>query len=196
MAGHEGGVEELARSSRVDWVDRAHSELLSLRAEHDRVFLVGISMGGLVSLRLAQTAPVDALVVVGVPLVLAPPIPQLLPLLRLMMSARKKRGSDIRDPDARARHPGHPAMPLDSVKQLIELQTEVLPNLGRVEAPILVAHGELDMTARPRDAKRLHTEVGSREKELMMLPRSGHVATVDYDGLALASAATRFLSQY
>ena len=196
MAGHDGGVEELARSSRVEWVDRARAELRSLRAEHDRVFLIGVSMGGLVSLRLAQTESVDGLVVVGVPLVLAPPIPQLLPLLRLMMSARKKRGSDIRDPDARARHPGHPAMPLDSVNELIGLQAEVLPNLGKVEAPILVAHGELDTTARPRDAKRLHDEVGSRAKELMMLPHSGHVATVDYDGLELAAAATRFLAQY
>ena len=37
-------------------------QLESLRREHDRVFLVGVSLGGLLSLRLAQTCEVDALV--------------------------------------------------------------------------------------------------------------------------------------
>jgi len=195
MAGHGGSVEDLARSTRADWLERARSEFRALRGEHERVFLVGVSMGGLISLRLAQSEPVDGLVVVGVPLVLAPPIPQLLPLLRLFTSERRKRGSDIQDPRARARHPGLPAMPLASVQELIRLQSEVIPVLGRIEAPILVAHGELDVTARPRDARRIHDEVGSVEKERFLLSRSGHVATVDYDGPALATAAADFLSR-
>lgn len=72
MAGHGGSVEDLARSTRSDWVERARAELAGLRAGYERVFLVGLSMGGLVSLRLAQTERVEGLVVVGVPLALAP----------------------------------------------------------------------------------------------------------------------------
>ena len=59
MAGHGGSVEELAQSTRVDWVETARAELVALRAEHDRVFIVGVSMGGLVGLRLAQRVQVD-----------------------------------------------------------------------------------------------------------------------------------------
>lgn len=195
MAGHGGSVEELARSTRSEWLERARMELAALRAEHERVYLVGLSMGGLVSLRLAQTELVDGLVVVGVPLVLAPPIPQLLPFVRRFAASRRKRGSDIREPTARARHPGLPAMPFDAVLELIRFQAEVIPELGRIAAPILIAHGALDRTARPRDAHRLHAEVGSLEKELFLLARSGHVATVDYDGVALATAAADFLAR-
>ena len=195
MAGHGGSVADLARSTRGEWVDRAGAELTALRAEYDRIFLVGVSMGGLVSLRMAQSERVEGIAVVGVPLALAPPIPQLLPLVRLFASARRKRGSDIRDPEARARHPGTPAMPFDSVRELIRLQSEVIPDLEQVEAPILIAHGRLDRTARPRDAQRLYDEVGSKEKEIFLLPRSGHVATVDYDGAALATATADFLSR-
>ena len=195
MAGHEGGVEALTRTKHEEWVELARAELRALRAEHDRVFLVGMSMGGLVSLRLAQTEKVDAMVVVGAPLVLAPPIPQLLPLFRLFVSARPKKpgSSDIQEPAARARHPGVEAMPMASVAELIALQSKVIADLGKVEAPILVAHGRLDRTARPRDAARIHAEVGSSDKELFYLDRSGHVATVDYDGPALARAAADFL---
>lgn len=195
MAGHGGSVEDLARSTRSDWVERARAELAGLRVGYERVFLVGLSMGGLVSLRLAQTERVEGLVVVGVPLALAPPVPQLLPLVRLFVSSRRKRGSDIQDPLARARHPGLPAMPFDSVRELIRLQSEAIPDLGRIVAPMLVAHGQLDRTARPRDARRIHDETGSTHKELLLLARSGHVATVDYDGPALATATADFLSR-
>ena len=196
MAGHEEGVEALAKTSWQAWVEGARSALSALRAEHDRVFLVGMSMGGLVSLRLAETEAIDGIVVIGTPLVLSPPIPQILPLLRRFVSTRsKKDGSDIREPAARARHPSLPLMPLSAVAELISLQLQVIPDLARVRAPILVAHGRLDQTARPRDAKRILEEVGSSEKELFYLERSGHVATVDYDGPALARAAADFLGR-
>jgi carboxylesterase len=195
MAGHEGGSEALAKTSWQDWVETARQEFVTLRAEYDRVFLVGVSMGGLVSLRLAETETVDGLVVIGTPLVLAPPIPQLLPLIRRVVSGRKKRGSDIREPGARARHPGLDAMPFSAVTELIALQAKVIPDLGKITAPILVAHGRLDRTARPRDAARIHASVGSSEKEIFLLDRSGHVATVDYDGPALARAAADFLGR-
>jgi len=196
MAGHEEGAEVLAKTSCQAWVEGARSELAALRAEHDRVFLVGMSMGGLVGLRLAETEEVDAIVVIGTPLVFAPPIPQILPILRRFVSSRaKKNGSDIRDPAARSRHPGLSVMPFAAVAELISLQSQVIPDLARVRAPILVAHGRLDRTARPRDAERILEGVGSSEKELFYLERSGHVATVDYDGPALARAAADFLGR-
>lgn len=195
MAGHEGGVASLEQTRHADWVELARAELDRLRAEHERVHLVGVSMGGLVGLRLAEThEAIDAMVTIGVPLVLAPPIPQLLPLIRLFSSGRPKRGnSDIQEPLAKARHPGLEAMPFSAVAELIALQRDVIPQLGEVRAPILVAHGRLDRTARPRDARRIFESVGSAEKELFYLERSGHVATVDYDGPALARAAAEFL---
>lgn len=196
MAGHEAGPEALADTTHKDWLELARDELFALLREHDRVFLVGVSMGGLVSLRLAQEAQqIAGIVVVGTPLVLGPPIPQLLPWVRPFKKFRKKRASGIREPAARARHPGLSAMPLSSVAQLIELGAIVAENLARIHTPILVAHGALDRTARPRDAERIHAEVGSKEKELFLLPRSDHVATVDYDGPVLARAAADFLAR-
>jgi len=193
VAGHEGGVQELARTTRQVWLEQAAADLAVLEREHERVFLVGVSLGGLLSLRLAQTRQVAGLVVVGVPLVLRAPIPQLLPLVSRWVPFRRKGGSDIRDPEARARHPSLPAMPLASVAQLIALQGEVIPHLSRIRVPALVAHGRFDRTAHPRDAQRLHGALASNPKELFMLERSGHVATVDYDGPVLARAAADFL---
>jgi carboxylesterase len=194
-AGHEGGPDLLAVTPWEVWLEAARTEFEQLREQHDRVFLVGVSMGGLLSLRLAETTRVDGLVVIGTPLVLPPPIPQLLPALRWFRRFRDKGPSGIEDPEARARHPGLARMPLDAVAEMIELQREVIGALGEVSAPILAAHGKRDRTARPRDASRIHSEVGSKERELFLLERSGHVATVDYDGPALARAAADFLGR-
>jgi carboxylesterase len=193
--GHERDPEGLAQTTHEDWLAAAGEELERLRRESDRVFLVGVSMGGLLSLRLAQTAEVAGVVVLGTPLALPPPIPQLLPLLRLVRRFRNKGPSGIEDPVARARHPGFDRMPLDSVAELIRLEAKVIADLPSISAPILVTHGRRDRTARPRDAQRIYEGVGSAEKELFMLDRSGHVASVDYDGPALARAAADFLAR-
>lgn len=197
MAGHNGTVDDLAATSQQEWMGLAEEALEALRAEHDRVYLVGVSMGGLVSLRLAETSRVDGVVTVGAPLELPPPIPQLLPLIRLFRKSRPKRASGVEDPEAMERHPTFPAMPFDAVRELIRLQKLVRRDLGKIKCPLLVAHGEQDETARPRDAALLHATVGTAEshKRLMMLARSGHVATVDYDGPELARAAAEFLTQ-
>jgi carboxylesterase len=193
MAGHEQGHEALARTRFEDWVGLADRELAALRAGYERVFLVGVSMGGLVGLRLAQTRRVDGLVVIGTPLRLHPALPWLARLLRPVLRYRPKRGSDIQDPVARARHPGLDAMPLAAVTELVRLQRVVEAALSQIRAPILVAHGRLDRTAALRDALRIHASVASLDKANLFLERSGHVATVDYDGAALATAAADFI---
>jgi carboxylesterase len=195
MAGHEGGHEALARTRHADWVELATREFDALRAEHAKVFVVGVSMGGLVTLRLAQTRAVDGVVVIGTPLALKAPLPFLARGLRRLMPFRAKRGSDIQDPAARARHPGLAATPLAAVSELVALQAQVVADLARVGNPILVAHGRHDRTALPRDAARIHATVSSSERELFYLERSGHVATVDYDGQALARAAVEFIAR-
>ncbi|MFK7894912.1 MAG: alpha/beta hydrolase [Myxococcota bacterium] len=195
MAGHAEGHLALEQTEYADWVELARNELAALRSEYERVVLCGVSMGGLVSLRLAQTEVVEGVVTVGVPLRLSAATRFLLPLVRPFLPHRTKRGSDIQDPAARARHPGLEAMPLASVRELIRLQAVVSAELGKVTAPILISHGRLDRTAHPRDAEVIHAGVASESKELFYLERSGHVSTVDYDGEALARAAGDFLDR-
>jgi carboxylesterase len=196
LPGHNETPERLARVGFRDWLAAARAELAGLRARHESVYLVGMSMGGLLSLALAAEARVEAVAVVGTPLRLPRGLVPALPLLRrLRPFARKRVGSDIRDPEARARHPSYPLMPLASVQQLARLQREVRRLLPRVEAPLLVAHGARDRTANPADAREILRAVGSREKQLLMLPSSGHVVPVDFDGPALAAAAADFLAR-
>ena len=196
LPGHGGEPEVLARTGCVDWIDAVASAHRALCERHERVFLVGLSLGGLLALDRAASADVDALAVIGVPLRLRT---RLTPFLRIARYRwpylPKRRGSDIRDAAARERHPSLRVMPIASVIELIRLQGRVRAALGRVTGPLLVAHGCLDATAHPDDARRIAAEVASPERELLWLPNSGHVAPVDYDGPELARAMVDFLTR-
>ena len=85
-------------------------------------------------------------------------------------------------------------MPLASVHELVRLQRRVTAGLGRIRAPVLVAHGAHDRTADPRDAERILQGLGSARKEHKVYPDSGHVVPVDYDGERLSVAIADFLA--
>jgi len=197
LPGHNQTPAQLARTSHGEWLDAARGHLRSLRGRHDRVFVVGVSLGGLLSLALASEEPIDAAVVVGTPLRFSLAFGALVPLVGLFVPFVKKRsGSDIREPGARGRHPSYDVMPLASVHELIRLQRLVRRRLSRVSAPILIAHGAHDRTARPSDARTIHASVASSERQLLELEASGHVASVDYDGALLARASAEFLNRF
>jgi carboxylesterase len=197
LPGHNETPEQLAASSYTDWLDAARAEFHRLREDCESVFIVGMSMGGLLALALAEEERVDGLAVIGTPLVLHHPFAWLIPLVKyLRPMSPKSQGSDIRDPAARARHVGYRVMPLNSIHELQRLQRRVRPQLARITAPILVAHGVHDRTASPRDAIEIRDSVSSEVREYLLLAASGHIVPVDFDGPALAQAIAEFFARH
>lgn len=196
LPGHGEAADTLRGVHHTSWMEAALAAWRQLRSEHERVHVVGLSMGGLLALWLAAREDVTGLVAVGTPLRLRAPGAFLVPVAkRFLRFLPKSVGSDIRDPQARARHPSLPVVPLASVHELMRLQRRVAAELPRVTAPILVAHGRHDRTAAPADAQAIAARVSSGERELLWLDRSGHVVPVDYDGARLAEAAADFLTR-
>jgi len=196
LPGHNATPEALARVTHDEWLESVRAELHVLRAEHSTVFVAGLSLGGLLTLALAQDEEIDAIAVIGTPLRMSFLVERIVPLLkRIVPFARKASGSDIRDEPARRRHPSYDVMPLAAVHELLRLQHRVRSGLSRVTAPILVAHGAHDTTAHPRDARVIFEQVASGVRELLMLESSAHVVPVDQDGPRLALSVAEFFSQ-
>jgi carboxylesterase len=196
LPGHNETPERLARTSHTAWIEAARAHLHELRAGSDRVFVAGMSMGGLLALDLAAAERVDGLVTIGTPLRLHHPLARLIPLVKHLRSMLPKpQGSDICDDAARERHPSYDVMPLHALHELQRLQRRVRRRLDRVTAPILVAHGARDRTAHLEDARTIHAGVASPIRELMFFESSGHVVPVDTDGPRLAEAAAEFLGR-
>ncbi len=194
LPGHDSTPEALSRVPYTAWLEAARGEVEKLRGAHERVFVAGLSMGGLLTLALAAEGRVDGVAVIGTPLRLRPrPLVALIPVAKhFHRYIPKREGSDIQSPAARARHPGYSRMPLASVHELMRLQRAVRPLLPRITVPVLVAHGAFDGTARAADAHHIAGGVSSDLRRLLFLERSGHVVPVDYDGPRLAEAIADF----
>ena len=203
LAGHGTDVADLARTGWRDWDASVRSGAALLRRDVPRLAVAGMSMGALLALHLAATAPddVSALVLCGTPLHL--PRVRWLPLLaRIPAVASRwalvpKAGGlpDIADPVARAASRSYPAMPLPAILELLRLLPVVRRELGRVTQPALLLHGRHDHSVPLANLARLRARIGSRWVESQVLERSWHVVTLDYDREEVGRFAADFLAR-
>jgi carboxylesterase len=135
LPGHGTSTEDLARTPREAWIEAARDALDALGETHARVYVLGLSLGGLIALRLAAEQEVAGLLVMAAPLDLGRLVRWGVPRLAGWIQSIPKHAA-IRDPEARRRHPSYRRMPLRAVAELLELQEEVRAGLGRVTAPI------------------------------------------------------------
>lgn len=204
LAGHGTTVADLARTGWPDWLASAEAGLDALRRDVARVAVAGVSMGGLLALRLAATRPADvaALVLCAPALHLTDWRPRVLPYLRFVPGMRgrlavmpKRGGRDIADPAARAASRSYDALPLPAVLSLLELQRAIRRDVPTVTQPALLLHGRNDRVVPVHSQQRLRAALGSRWIETHVLERSAHVLTEDFEREEVGRLAADFLAR-
>jgi carboxylesterase len=194
LPGHGQTPLALARTRRSEWAEAALGAYDALSAQHRRVYLLGLSLGGVLALLVGARRPVAGLVALAVPLDLGPLIRRAVPWLSRVVRFTPKRPA-IEDVEARSRHPGYDRMPLRSVTELIHLGREVRAELGRVTAPTLLIFSERDPTVRPANAELILRGIASAERDVRWLKRSQHVLPVDLDRDEVSARVVEFLSR-
>ena len=192
LPGHGTTPAELAATPRDAWVEavlRAHD---ALAERHARVYVLGLSLGGVLALALAERRPVSGAVVLAAPFDLGrgvrATVPWLWPLVR---SLPKTPG--ILDDAARARHPGYDRMPLRAVNELLKLAREVSEKLPLVKAPVQLIYSRRDPTVPPHNAQLILNALPPGEREIHWLEDSAHVLPVDRERELVSSRVVEFL---
>jgi len=192
LPGHGVSVRELYRLSQDAWVAAVIAAYDALAERHERVYALGLSLGGLLALSLAEERRVAGLVVLAAPLELSPFVRRAVPWLHRIVRSLPKTPA-IRDPEARLQHPGYDRMPLGAVNQLLQLARRVRARLPEVTAPAQLIFSRLDPTVPAANADLLRRELGPGERELVWLERSGHVLPVDFEQALVAEKVVSFL---
>lgn len=191
LAGHGTSPEDMARTGWRDWVASAEEGRRLLATMTGDVYVMGLSMGGLLALHLAATRLVAGVVSMCAPIGIKKRIAHLAPILRHF-----RRFSPKSAPADRFREDlwGYDRTPTACVAQLLALIRRVRSELPSVGAPALVVQGAQDNTVDPRSARLILQRLGSTDKGLVMLPRSGHLVTLDQDLPDLLSALDAFMA--
>lgn len=194
LPGHGSTPQALGSTPRAAWRDTVVESFDRLAETHPRVYVVGLSLGGVLALSLCQRRPVAGAVVLAAPIALSRGVQVAVRVLAPVLRSIPKT-SDIVDPEALARHPGYRRMPLGAVRELIHLQREVERDLSRVEAPLRLIYSLADRTVDYADAERIRSQVSAPDSRVVTLEKSGHVMPVDLERERVAREVADFLCE-
>jgi carboxylesterase len=180
LPGHGTDVADMVPTRWEDWSGAAEAAYLDLAARCDGVVVTGLSMGGSLSVWLAERHPEIAGIAVVNPLVSAPA--DLLPLVNEMVDGGMETmpgvGSDIALEGSVEL--AYPEVPLLAAQSLFEAAAAIEADLGSVTCPVLLFSSPQDHVVPPANGDVLVAGVKG-PLERIVLERSFHVATLDYD---------------
>lgn len=179
LPGHGTDPHDMESTHWRHWYGGAVDGFHLLRGMCETVQVVGLSMGGLLSLKLASEYPVDSVVALSTPVFLANRRIKWLPLYRLFYRYVPKK---IRDYDIDPQYfVGYDTTPLSCLSSLLELIQIVSRDAASITCPVLLVQSRREHTVRPESATYLLERIGSLQKELFWLEKSGHVVTIDVE---------------
>ena len=193
LPGHGTTVEDMASRKYSEWTGEAERALQELRGQCDRVFVTGLSMGGTITLTLAAKYgdKIDGIIPVNA-LVLTEPLLRLTPILKYLLKTRPGVGSDIKKPEAE--ESCYDQVPVAAAHELAKLLKVTREGLPRIRVPALViASREDHVVPEPVNAETIVANLGSKNKELLWLENSYHVATLDNDAELIFEQAAKFI---
>jgi carboxylesterase len=193
LPGHGTTRQEMARTRSEDWyaeVDRAFDEL---QASCDEMFVMGLSMGGCLALRLAELrgAAVRGLVLVNPSITADTRLFVLAPVLKLVVPSLKGIASDIKKEGAS--EVGYDRVPVKAAATLPGLWRITQQHLADLTQPILAYQSLADHVVGPASMKLLRKAVPAGQLEVRELADSYHVATLDNDAEAIFAGSLEFV---
>ena len=185
LAGHATHPEDMILSTRADWIASVEDGYHTLCGLTDKIFMIGLSMGGVLSLLLAAHLDVMGVVALSTPYRMPSDYPVwLMRLFSYFMPFHRKGsgepGSGWFDSSAYREHISYPRNPVRSAAELKLLILEMRKSLPEVHVPVLLMHSRDDRYVLPDNMEHIHSELtGATDKTKLYIRGSGHVLPRD-----------------
>jgi len=194
---HATHPEDMLRARGGDWLASVEDGYHLLRGACDRVVVMGLSMGGILSLMLAARLPVVGVVAMSTPFY--PPdsrmrlLRRVAPLLTLVWRWTPKGPPDWHDLQAAGSHLEYPMHPVRGGALLYDVIVEMQKMLPAVNVPVLIIHSRGDLTLPEDHATQLYERLPGSDKQILWVENSGHVVTRDAERDKVFAAAGAFV---
>ncbi|RZQ63186.1 alpha/beta hydrolase [Amycolatopsis suaedae] len=193
LPGHGTTWQEMNRTGWQDWYGCVRGELLGLLERCESVFVFGLSMGGTLTLRLAQEFGdrIDGIALVNASVLTLRKDAKLLPLLARLVPSVKGVSGDIAKPGVV--EPAYTRTPVRAAASLAKLWALVRADLHRVTQPLLLLHSVVDHVVEPVNSRIIAEGVRSVNLTEVVLENSFHVATLDNDAPLIFDRSVEFV---
>jgi carboxylesterase len=194
LPGHGTTWQDLNRTGWTDWYGEVSRAFDELTARVSQVFVFGLSMGGCLALRLAETRgdAVAGLVLVNPSLAPDTRMFVIAPVMKHIIKSLPGIGDDIKKPDVS--EGGYKRVPTSAAATLPAMWKATSVDLGQVGQPLLVYRSTVDHVVGPPSIRLLRDALP--DVEVRELRNSYHVATLDYDAPEIFSGSLEFIRKY
>ena len=114
--------------------------------------------------------------------------------LSVFVPTISKGPSDLQNKEAAQQHLDYPVYPTRSIAELNSLLKEMHGALPRIDKPVLLMHSKSDGLSYENSVK-IHSQLGSQDKELFLLEKSGHIITEDIERDEVFQKAETFIKR-
>jgi carboxylesterase len=197
LAGHATCPEDMKRTRWSDWMASVENGWNVLRGCCDHIFVMGLSMGGALSLLTASRFPVAGVVSMSAPYSLGNDwrIPFLHRFHFLHPIVRKSGNGYFHNPDAARDHVDYPYYPTIGLAELNDLLTEMRVSLPAITAPVLLIHSHQDQTVSPENCTLIYDHLKTADRSILWVEDSSHVVTCDPERGRVFRAASDFVAR-
>jgi carboxylesterase len=193
LPGHGTTWQEMARTRWEDWFAEVERAFADLRARSDEIFVMGLSMGGCLALRLAELhgTAIRGLVLVNPSITADTKLFMLAPLLKLVLPSLKGIASDIRR--EQTSELGYDRIPVKAAATLLGLWRVTSEHLAQLSVPVLAYRSTTDHVVGPASLELLRAALPAGQLEVRELANSYHVATLDNDAEVIFTGSLDFI---
>ena len=193
LPGHGTRWQEMNVTTWQDWYAEAERAFDELAARSRVVYVMGLSMGGSLTLRLAQQRGSD---IAGIALVnpavhTERPDRHLLPLLQRFIPSFPGISNDIAKEGVD--EGAYDRIPLRAAHSMSQLWSLVKSDIHKVSQPLILFRSRQDHVVEPSNAAFILSHVSSADVTEVILERSFHVATIDHDAPIIIDGSIDFV---
>lgn len=201
LAGHATDPEDMIRSRWTDWTASVEDGYNLLCGLTDQIFLIGLSMGGTLSLLMSTRLRVSGVIAMSTPSRLPKDYPiWLMQSLSRFVKFRPKTneppGSSWFDKAAYREHIAYPENPVRSAAELKKLTLEMLAALPKVKVPVLLMHSKDENYVLPDNMETIYAGLAhAPDKTKLYITGSNHVLPRDASREQVFQSALAFIQR-
>jgi carboxylesterase len=185
----------------TDWTASVEDAYFLLKDLTDSIFIIGLSMGGILALLMSTRLNVNGVVAMSTPYKL-PDDPRLRhidwisKIVAYMPKSDEVPGSSWFDKEAWKEHVSYPENPVRSIGELNKLLGEMRAALPQVNVPVMLIHSSDDKYVAPENMEMIYADlVNASEKTKLYITGSSHVVTRDAARRQVFEAAAEFIQR-
>ncbi len=200
LRGHNATPDALIGVKAKDWYDDAYKALGKLCEKVDHVFIIGLSMGGLVALNLCinthdYSDKIAACITWAPALGFVNPLAWLAKPLSVLFKNWKGQDS-FHDPECRKNNHNYKTFPTKAFVELYDYAAETNKRLQNLHKPLCIIHSAKDQVVPINNSRILLEKSASAYKEMHELTRSGHELGQDMEAETVFKLTADFIKSF